>query len=155
LIRRQFRMKARAAILIQSHVRRMIAQKRYTKFKYEQRHRLEALRMRDQEERQLKKSGNKRYKEVAEQHYRERLLDMERKEREVEVAGRKQLEDKRLIIKTAANKADEPVDIDDIVEGIFGFLPTDSGSGGGDAPPPSAFSVIHRSSHLIQSQKFI
>ena len=41
-------------------------------WQYEQRHRLEALRMRDQEERQLKKSGNKRYKEVAEQHYRVR-----------------------------------------------------------------------------------
>jgi len=37
---------------------------------YEQRHRLEALRLRDQEERQLKKAGNKRYREIAEQHYR-------------------------------------------------------------------------------------
>lgn len=67
------------------------------------------------------------------------MLDMERKEREIEIAGRKQLENNREILKTVAKKADEPVDIDDIVEGIFGFLPTDPGS---DAPPPTAFSVI-------------
>jgi hypothetical protein len=31
---------------------------------------LEALRLRDLEERQLKKEGNKRYREIADQHYR-------------------------------------------------------------------------------------
>ena len=70
LIRRQLRQKTWAAIVIQSHVRRMIAQRHYKKFQYEQRHRLEALRLREQEERELKKAGNKRYKEIAEMHYR-------------------------------------------------------------------------------------
>ena len=69
-------MKLRAAIVIQSHVRRMIAQRRYKKLKYEQRHRLEALRMRDLEERQLKKAGNHRYKEIAEMHYRVSLINL-------------------------------------------------------------------------------
>ena len=68
-------MKLRAAIVIQSHVRRMIAQRRYKKLKYEQRHRLEALRMRDLEERQLKKAGNHSYKEIAEMHYRVSLIN--------------------------------------------------------------------------------
>lgn len=92
LIRRQLRIKSRAAITIQSHVRRMIAQRRYKKLRvrivliidllivlifsiryyeqYEQRHRLEALRLRDQEERELKRAGNKRFREIADQHYK-------------------------------------------------------------------------------------
>ena len=70
LMRRQLRMKTRAAIVIQKHVRRMIAQRRYKKIKYEQRHRLKFLRLREQEERELKKAGNKKYKEIAELHYR-------------------------------------------------------------------------------------
>jgi len=139
LIRRQLRMKTRAAIVIQSHVRRMIAQRRYTNFKHEQRHRLEALRLRSQEERELKKAGNKRYREVAEQRYQQRLLDMERVEHEKKMADIKQLENNLEIIDQVAKKADEPVNIDDIVEGIFGFLPPDSGS---DAPPPTAFSDL-------------
>jgi len=48
----------------------MIAQRKYKKIKYEQRHILEALRLREQEERQLKKEGNKRYREIAEMRYR-------------------------------------------------------------------------------------
>jgi len=135
LIRRQFRIKTRAAVILQSHVRRMIAQRRYKKLKYDQRHRLEILRMRDQEERELKKAGNKRWREIAEVHYRERLLDLERKERETEMAGRKQLELNRQKIKEAAKKADEPVDDGKLVDAIFDFLP-DSGS---EAPAPSAF----------------
>ena len=51
-------MKLGAAIVIQSHVRHMIAQRRYKKLKYEQRHRLEALLVRELEERELKKTGN-------------------------------------------------------------------------------------------------
>ena len=107
-------------------------------FQYDQRHRLEILRMRDQEERELKKAGNKRWREIAEVHYRERLLDLERKERETEMAGRKQLELNRQKIKEAAKKADEPVDDGKLVDAIFDFLP-DSGS---EAPAPSAFRVI-------------
>jgi myosin-7 len=73
LIRRQFRMKTRAVVVIQKHVRRRIAQRNYKEMKKEQRHRLEALRLRDLEERQLKKEGNKRYREIADQHYRVRI----------------------------------------------------------------------------------
>jgi myosin-7 len=63
-------MKTRAVVVIQKHVRRRIAQRNYKNMKHEQRHRLEALRLRDLEERELKKAGNKRYKEIADQRYR-------------------------------------------------------------------------------------
>ena len=66
---------------------------------------------------------------------------MERVEHEKKMADIKQLENNLEIIDQVAKKADEPVNIDDIVEGIFGFLPPDSGS---DAPPPTAFSVIYQ-----------
>ena len=61
----------------------------------------------------------------------EKLLEMERKQREMEMACRQQLEANRQIMKKAAIKEDEPVDIDDIVRGFFDFLPSDTGS---DAP---------------------
>ena len=156
LMRRQLRMKTRAAIVIQKHVRRMIAQRRYKKIKYEQRHRLKFLRLREQEERELKKAGNKKYKEIAELHYRvnytvnlfvfksradwrlvqERLQDMEREQREMERQNAKQLETNRQLIKDAATK-DEHVEIDNFIDDLFN-IPPEHGS---DALPPSAFRV--------------
>ncbi|KZS08627.1 Myosin-VIIa [Daphnia magna] len=119
LIRSQFRMKTQAVVVIQKHVRRMIAQRRYKKMKYEQRHRLEALRMREQEERDLKKAGNKRYREIADQHYRERLMEMERRQRETERANRQQLESNREKMKEAAIKDQEPSNIDNYIDDQF------------------------------------
>lgn len=74
----------------------------------------------------------------------ERLLEMERKKREVELADQKQLEANRRIIEEAASNPDEPVDIAKVVDGMFDFLPPDSGS---EAPPPSRFKVSQRTSH--------
>ena len=91
-------------------------------FQYDQRHRLEILRMRDQEERELKKAGNKRWREIAEVHYRERLLDLERKERETEMAGRKQLELNRQKIKAAAKRCLSRYVIMLVSEILFRFL---------------------------------
>uniref|UniRef100_A0A0P6FXT3 Unconventional myosin-X n=1 Tax=Daphnia magna TaxID=35525 RepID=A0A0P6FXT3_9CRUS len=119
LIRSQFRMKTQAVVVIQKHVRRMIAQERYKKMKKEQRHRLEALRMREQEERDLKKAGNKRYREIADQHYRERLMEMERRQRETERANWQQLELNREKMKEAAIKDQEPSNIDNYIDDQF------------------------------------
>lgn len=58
-----------AIVKIQAHVRRMIAQRRYKKLKYEYRLHLEALRIRKKEERDLKDQGNKHAKEIADQHF--------------------------------------------------------------------------------------
>ena len=64
LIRRALHRKMRAAILIQSHVRRLIAQRRYKKLKREYRERMEILRLRELEEKKDKKLAEKRYKVI-------------------------------------------------------------------------------------------
>lgn len=69
LVRRMYRKKMWAIIKIQAHVRRLIAQRKYKKVKYEYRLHIEALRLRKKEERELKDQGNKRAKEIAEQHF--------------------------------------------------------------------------------------
>lgn len=126
LVRRMFRTKMWAIVKIQSHVRRMIAQRRYKKIKYDYRHHIEALRLRKLEERELKEAGNKRAKEIAEQNYRERMKELERKEIELEIEERRQMEIKKNLINDAAKKQDEPVDDSKLVEAMFDFLPDSS-----------------------------
>lgn len=70
LVRREYGHKMWAIIKIQSNVRRMIAQRRYRKLKFEHKKHVEALKLKQKEERQLKDAGNKRAKEIAEQNYR-------------------------------------------------------------------------------------
>jgi len=106
-------------------------------YQYDQRHKLEALRLRDQEERELKKQGNKRYKEIAEKHYRERLLLLQRKEIEMDKADRIIIDQKKQAIADATKRQDEPVDDSKLVEAMFDFLPDNAS----EAPPPNAFSV--------------
>lgn len=126
LIRRTAHTKMAAVVKIQAHVRRMIAQRRYKKIKFDYRHHIEALRLRKMEERELKEAGNKRAKEIAEQNYRERMKELERKEMELEMEERRQMEIKKNIINDAAKKQDEPVDDSKLVEAMFDFLPDSS-----------------------------
>lgn len=70
LVRREYGHKMWAIIKIQSNVRRMIAQRRYRKLKFEHKKHVEALKLKQKEERQLKDAGNKHAKEIAEQNYR-------------------------------------------------------------------------------------
>lgn len=132
LVRREYGHKMWAIVKIQSHVRRMIAQRRYKKLKFEFRNHVEALRLRKKEERELKDAGNKRAKEIAEQNYRERMYELERKEMELEMEDRRRVEVKKNLINDAARKQDEPVDDSKLVEAMFDFLP-DSSS---EAPTP-------------------
>ncbi|XP_051159362.1 myosin-VIIa [Leptopilina boulardi] len=132
LVRGMYRKKMWAIVKIQAHVRRLIAQRRYKKIMYEYRLHVEALRLRKKEERELKDQGNKRAKEIAEQHFRERLQELERKEIEMEIEDRRRMEIKKNLINDAAKKQDEPVDDSKLVEAMFDFLP-DSSS---EAPTP-------------------
>ena len=132
LVRREYGHKMWAIIKIQSHVRRMIAQRRFKKIKFERKTHVEALRLKKKEERELKDAGNKRAKEIAEQNYRERMYELERKEMELEMEERRRVEVKKNLINDAARKADEPVDDSKLVEAMFDFLP-DSSS---EAPTP-------------------
>jgi len=48
----------------------MIAQRQYQQIRRDRRHQMEALHLKRQEERALAQQGNKRAKEIAEQHYK-------------------------------------------------------------------------------------
>ncbi|KAI5704932.1 hypothetical protein M8J75_010185 [Diaphorina citri] len=111
--------------------RRMYAQKMWAIVKiqahFEYQSQIEALKLKRKEERELKEAGNKRAKEIAEQHYRDRLQEIERKEMEQENEERRRMQIKKNIIKDAALKQDEPVDDSKLVEAMFDFLPDSNG----------------------------
>ncbi|XP_054082258.1 myosin-VIIa [Zeugodacus cucurbitae] len=132
LVRREYGHKMWAIIKIQSHVRRMIAMRRYQKLREEYKQFAEVLHLRKLEEQELMHKGNKHAREIAEQHYRDRLHELERREMEKEIEERRRVEVKKNIINDAARKQDEPVDDSKLVEAMFDFLP-DSSS---EAPTP-------------------
>ncbi|XP_039950462.1 myosin-VIIa [Bactrocera neohumeralis] len=132
LVRREYGHKMWAIIKIQSHVRRMIAMRKYQKLREEYKQFAEVLHLRKLEEQELMHKGNKHAREIAEQHYRDRLHELERREMEKEIEERRRVEVKKNIINDAARKQDEPVDDSKLVEAMFDFLP-DSSS---EAPTP-------------------
>ncbi|KAL0849525.1 hypothetical protein ABMA28_013796 [Loxostege sticticalis] len=138
LVRRSYGHKMWAIVKIQSHVRRLIAMRRYRRLRQETLAHNEALRLRRQEEQRLQHQGNTRAKEIAEQNYRERMYELERREAELALEEKRQLEAKRTLLQEAARKQDEPVDDSKLVEAMFDFLP-DSSS---EAPAPKDTSVF-------------
>ncbi|KAH8375739.1 hypothetical protein KR093_008372, partial [Drosophila rubida] len=132
LVRREYGHKMWAVIKIQSHVRRMIAVRRYRKLRLEHKQFAEVLQLRKLEEQELLHRGNKHAREIAEQHYRDRLHELERRELQEQLEDRRRVEVKMNIINDAARKQEEPVDDSKLVEAMFDFLP-DSSS---DAPTP-------------------
>ncbi|XP_075149189.1 unconventional myosin-VIIa ck [Haematobia irritans] len=134
LVRREYGHKMWAIIKIQSHARRMIAMRRYKKLREEYKKFAEVLHLRKLEEQELMHKGNKHAREIAEQHYRDRLHELERREMEQEIEERRRVEVKKNLINDAARKQDEPVDDSKLVEAMFDFLP-DSSS---EAPTPHA-----------------
>ncbi|CAH2067349.1 unnamed protein product, partial [Iphiclides podalirius] len=138
LVRRSYGHKMWAIVKIQSHVRRLIAMRRYRRLKQETIAHNEALRLRRQEEQRLQHQGNTRAKEIAEQNYRERMYELERREAELALEEKRQMEAKRTLLQEAARKQDEPVDDSKLVEAMFDFLP-DSSS---EAPAPKDTSVF-------------
>ncbi|XP_055389301.1 myosin-VIIa isoform X2 [Condylostylus longicornis] len=156
LVRREYGHKMWAVIKIQSHVRRMIAMRRYAKLREDYRQYNEVLRLRKLEEQELKHQGNKHAKEIAEQHYRDRLNELERKEIEKEMEERRRVEVKKNIINDAARKQEEPVDDSKLVEAMFDFLP-DSSS---EAPTPhgretSIFNDLPQHNNSLNSDEVI
>ncbi|XP_026329632.1 myosin-VIIa isoform X1 [Hyposmocoma kahamanoa] len=138
LVRRQYGHKMWAIVKIQNHVRRLIAMRRYRRMRQDALAHTEALRLRRQEEQRLQHQGNTRAKEIAEQNYRERMYELERREAELALEEKRQLEAKRALVQEAARKQDEPVDDSKLVEAMFDFLP-DSSS---EAPAPKDTSVF-------------
>ncbi|KAJ8729204.1 hypothetical protein PYW08_000785 [Mythimna loreyi] len=138
LVRRSYGHKMWAIVKIQSHARRLLCMRRYRRMRGEARAHSEALRLRRQEEQRLHTQGNTRAKEIAEHNYRERMYELERREAELALEEKKQLEAKRTLLQEAARKQDEPVDDSKLVEAMFDFLP-DSSS---EAPAPKDTSVF-------------
>ncbi|XP_035446713.1 myosin-VIIa isoform X1 [Spodoptera frugiperda] len=138
LVRRSYGHKMWAIVKIQSHARRLLCMRRYKRMRGEARAHSEALRLRRQEELRLHTQGNTRAKEIAEHNYRERMYELERREAELALEEKKQLEAKRTLLQEAARKQDEPVDDSKLVEAMFDFLP-DSSS---EAPAPKDTSVF-------------
>ncbi|XP_065580984.1 myosin-VIIa-like isoform X3 [Artemia franciscana] len=138
LIRRNIQHRIWAIVTIQSYVRRMIAMRHFKRLKFEHRHRLDAIRLREQEEKELKKAGNKKYKEIAEARYKERLREIEQAGMAAMIADKKQVEKKKKAIKQAEKRQDEPVDDSKLVDAMFDFLP-DNSSQDGVPVPPSVF----------------
>ncbi|XP_072937048.1 myosin-VIIa [Epargyreus clarus] len=138
LVRRSYGHKMWAIVKIQSHVRRLIALRRFRRMRQDARAHSEALRLRRQEEQRLQHQGNSRAKEIAEQNYRERMYELERRDAELALEEKRQLEAKRTLLQEAARKQDEPVDDSKLVEAMFDFLP-DSSS---EAPAPKDTSVF-------------
>ncbi|XP_039765227.1 myosin-VIIa isoform X1 [Pararge aegeria] len=138
LVRRSYGHKMWAIVKIQSHVRCLIAMRRYRRLKQEAIAHNEALRLRRQEEQRLQHQGNTRAKEIAEHNYRERMYELERRDAELALEEKRQLEAKRTLLQEAARKQDEPVDDSKLVEAMFDFLP-DSSS---EAPAPKDTSIF-------------
>ncbi|XP_063376594.1 myosin-VIIa isoform X3 [Cydia fagiglandana] len=138
LVRRSYGHKMWAIVKIQSHVRRLIAMRRYNRLRKDAREHTEALRLRRIEEQRLQHQGNTRAKEIAEQNYRERMYELERRDAELALEEKRQLEAKRALVQEATRKQDEPVDDSKLVEAMFDFLP-DSSS---EAPAPKDTSMF-------------
>ncbi|KOB75157.1 Myosin-VIIa [Operophtera brumata] len=68
----------------------------------------------------------------------ERMYELERRDAELALEEKRQLEAKRTLLQEAARKQDEPVDDSKLVEAMFDFLP-DSSS---EAPAPKDTSVV-------------
>lgn len=80
----------------------------------------------------IKRILNKKY------YHQERMYELERREAELALEEKRQLEAKRTLLQEAARKQDEPVDDSKLVEAMFDFLP-DSSS---EAPAPKDTSVF-------------
>lgn len=143
LVRRDFRSRHRAAVKIQAFIRGAIARRQYYKLRDENRSRLEALRLKEQEESLLRKQMNpKKAKEIAERKYFERIKEFEFKKKEAEIEDKRKIEEKKAVITDAVHRQDEVLDDSKLVDAMFDFLPrTDNMT---EHNGPSAFRDLER-----------
>ncbi|GAB6021168.1 hypothetical protein CHUAL_003798 [Chamberlinius hualienensis] len=143
VVRSNFRRKHTAAVIIQKNIRRYIAMKSFAKMRVAQKHRLEALRLYNQEEAMLrKKMDPKKAKELAEEKYRARLAELQRMDHEERIKNQQTDERIKMLIEDAERRNDEPKDPSLMIEGVFGFLFNDKPT---DAAAPTAFMDLEKS----------
>ena len=151
LIRREIGRKKWAVIKIQSHVRRLIAQKEYRKLRIERRAIQEALRLKEEEAKALEKQfGKKKAREEAERKFQQRIDDFERREQEEEIREKEMIKMNQERINNAALRADAPVDDSAVVDDMFGFLENQNDNIS-ESQAPSAF----RYSFILVQSTFI
>ncbi|KAI1285881.1 Myosin-VIIa [Halotydeus destructor] len=147
LVRKDCGTRVGAAIKIQSWIRGIIARSRFDKLRAEYRQRLEALKLKEQEEAILRKQMNaKKAKEIAEQKYFERLNDIELKQKEEQMADRIMLDEKMAVINESEHRKDEDMDDSKLVDEMFNFLPRSESVS--EHTGPSAFRDLEMSTQL-------
>ncbi|XP_046338016.2 myosin-VIIa-like isoform X1 [Haliotis rufescens] len=138
LVRQWLQRRMVAVVRIQAALRTLIARKRFRRMQIEYQKRMEAERIRQEEEAKLRKKMNtKKAKEEAERHHMERLAQIDREVVEEEARQKEEALYKKQQIKQAEQAKDMPVNESQLVEELFGFMNSKPGDGMGDAP--SAF----------------
>ncbi|CAI9727339.1 myosin-VIIa-like isoform X1 [Octopus vulgaris] len=122
LVRQALRKRRIAIVKIQSGVRAMIARKRFRRLKIEYQKKMEAERLRLEEESRLRKNmTEKKAKLEADKLHRERLASIENARREEELKDREEASKKNREIQMAEQKRNESkIDYDKIVGQMFG-----------------------------------
>ncbi|XP_025078690.1 myosin-VIIa-like isoform X2 [Pomacea canaliculata] len=122
LVRQWVQKRMLSVVQIQAAVRTIIARLRYHRLLIEHQKRMEAERLRQEEEAKLrKKMNNKKAKEEAERHHQERLIAIER---EVEEQVQKQRQEaliRKMQIEEAERSRNDPISDPDLVDKLFDF----------------------------------
>lgn len=120
IVRQEDVRKVKAAIKIQAWVRRFLAMKKYKKMKKKHYALLEATKMRDKEEAELrKKMDPRKAKEVATRNYEARIAELRKEEQEEELRNRRKDEAIRVALVKAKNIKDADVDVSEEVDKLF------------------------------------
>ncbi|XP_074658425.1 myosin-VIIa-like [Tubulanus polymorphus] len=142
LARRNYNKRLQSIVVIQSGIRRSLAQKKYKIIKQEHARRMEAERLRKEEEERLRKQMNaKKAKQEAERLHKERLAMIERDAIEAEKKTKLEAVQKREQIEHMEKKRNEPVDDSKMVEEMFGFIDAQAEEGAA----PTAFKDLEES----------
>ncbi|XP_066268057.1 unconventional myosin-VIIa-like isoform X2 [Branchiostoma lanceolatum] len=135
--RKDFSKRMHSIVKIQSGFRGYIARKQYQKLKIENKRRMEAERLRLEEEARLRQQmGAKKAKEEAEKRHQLRLRQMEYESQENERQKKYEMAKKKDMIENAEKRKDNPVDDSQMVDEVFNFLPETNAESG---PAPTAF----------------
>lgn len=156
LVRKEYTSKRAAIVTIQRAVRVFISRKELRKLKKDVSSRVEAERLREQEEKLLCQQMNqKRAQEIAHKNYLERLRELDKKIMEERLAEEQRLERKKAVIIDAVQRQNEVLDDSKLVDAMFDFLPRSDNmsdivsSGNG----PTAFKDLYQSDENGKNHK--
>ncbi|ESO98886.1 hypothetical protein LOTGIDRAFT_213685 [Lottia gigantea] len=123
LVRQWVQKRMVAVVKIQSSVRTLIATKKYTRMKIEYKKRMEAERIRQEEEKNFRKKMNtKAAKEEAEKNLKDRLAKLEQDVIEEEQRERREAQFKNQQIQEAERNRNEDVDENKVISELFDFV---------------------------------